>query len=166
MTAHEYRPNFKMRATNQTRDHYADDPESRIAGGPACLPYCGWRSFTASRLALMEPNVLVVFGKIFLFGISADTLWSDIPETVFVMFQMTFRLLRRRRTGSEAAARFSCCQWRPPSAFGPARAGTTRCENARSVNSGRFRSGCSARSSYCWPCCIICCIMAFISNFL
>lgn len=33
------------------------------------------------------------FGKAFLLGVSADTLWGDIPETVFFMFQMTFAII-------------------------------------------------------------------------
>lgn len=33
------------------------------------------------------------FGKAFLTGVSADTLWGDIPETVFFMFQMTFAII-------------------------------------------------------------------------
>jgi Amt family ammonium transporter len=33
------------------------------------------------------------FGKAFLAGVSTDTLWGDIPETVFFMFQMTFAII-------------------------------------------------------------------------
>lgn len=33
------------------------------------------------------------FGKSFLLGVSTDTLWGDIPETVFFMFQMTFAII-------------------------------------------------------------------------
>ncbi len=33
------------------------------------------------------------FGKIFLAGVAADSLWGDIPETVFFMFQMTFAII-------------------------------------------------------------------------
>ena len=33
------------------------------------------------------------FGKVFLAGVGADSLWGDIPETVFFMFQMTFAII-------------------------------------------------------------------------
>jgi Amt family ammonium transporter len=33
------------------------------------------------------------FGKVFLAGVAADSLWGDIPETVFFMFQMTFAII-------------------------------------------------------------------------
>ena len=32
-------------------------------------------------------------GKMFLPGVGTDTLWGDIPETVFFMFQMTFAII-------------------------------------------------------------------------
>ena len=33
------------------------------------------------------------FGKVFLWGVGADTLSGDLPETVFFMFQMTFAII-------------------------------------------------------------------------
>ena len=33
------------------------------------------------------------FGKVFLAGVGLDAVWGDIPESVFVMFQMTFAII-------------------------------------------------------------------------
>ena len=59
----------------------------------ACLVSVLWL-IAGYSLAFGEGGALVGgFGKIFLAGVSIETLYGDIPETVFFMFQMTFAII-------------------------------------------------------------------------
>ncbi|MDA9975839.1 ammonium transporter [Alphaproteobacteria bacterium] len=62
----------------------------------ACLVSVAWLIIVYS-LAFDESGSLNQYiggtGKAFLVGVGPDTLWGDIPETVFFMFQMTFAII-------------------------------------------------------------------------
>lgn len=60
----------------------------------ACLSSILWLAFVYS-FAFGDDGTAFLggFGKVFLLGVSTGTLWGDIPETVFFMFQMTFAII-------------------------------------------------------------------------
>lgn len=59
----------------------------------ACVSSLIWLGFAYS-LAFSEGNLLIGdFSKSLFLGIGKDTLWGDIPEPLFGMFQMTFAII-------------------------------------------------------------------------
>ena len=60
-----------------------------------CLVSILWMIFVYG-LAFGEggaQNAIIGSGKVFMDGIKLESLWGDIPETVFFMFQMTFAII-------------------------------------------------------------------------